>query len=146
MHRTDSPLARWRRSRQPLVVVALTAMLVLLTAPLRTVIAGCDLCPPDCPMHAAHRAAARGERGGAPRMHCHNAPGHADASERGPRVTRPPCGSHVAVAGLDLAPMLPSNPPPWMVAPRVVSAPPPHVATGARGADPPDTPPPRDRA
>jgi len=147
MYRTDSALSRWRQRRRPLVAVALTAVLMLLTAPLRTVVVGCDLCPPDCPMHAAHRAAAQAEHDGAPRMHCHNAASHgSSASEHGPRVTRPPCGSHAAVAGLDLAPMLPVSPLAWIVAPRIANAPPRHAASGNRGADPPDTPPPDARA
>jgi hypothetical protein len=148
MHRTDSLLWRWRHRRRPLVVLALTAVLMLLTAPLRTIIAGCDLCPPDCPMHAAHRAAAHVDEGDAPRMHCHNGGAtHRDgADSHAPRISRPPCGSHAAVTGLDLAPMLPAGPLAWIVAPRIAGAPPRLAAAGNRAADPPDTPPPDLRA
>lgn len=147
MYRTESALARWRRRRQRLVVVALTAVLVLLTAPLRTVAGACDLCPPDCPMHARHGAAADVERRGAPRPHCHNAPGHAAKAEHhGPRLTRPPCGSQAAVTGLDLVPMLPASPPRWVASPATSGVPPRHAHAGGRTADPPDPPPPDARA
>ena len=147
MSRRNSILARWRRSRRSLAAVALTAVLMLLLAPLRAVAAGCDLCPPDCPMHAHHHGAAPTDQGQAPHMHCHNGGAHhADASGRAPHWSRPPCGSHAAITGLDLAPMLPARPLPWLVAPRVASAPPRHAVAGSRAADPPDTPPPDARA
>ena len=142
MQRTDSALSRWRKRRGHLVAFALTAGLVLLTAPLRTVVGGCDLCPPDCPMHAAQAG-----HGGAPRMHCHNgSPQHAGASGHAPRLSRPPCGSHAAVSGLELVPMLPTGPLPWIVAPRIARAPARDASAGNRAADPPDTPPPDARA
>ncbi len=148
MPRTDSVLARWRRSQRSLVTFALTAALLLLTAPLRTVVAGCDLCPPDCPMHAAHRAAAHVDHGDAPQMHCHNGgtTRQSAAGDHAPRLSRPPCGSHAAVSGLDLAPMLPAGALPWTVVPRLAAAPARDAGTGNRSVDPPDTPPPDARA
>jgi hypothetical protein len=147
MPRTDSALARWRRSPRRLVAVAVTAALMLLAAPLRTLAGGCDLCPPDCPMHVRHGAAAGAEHGGARRMHCHNAPGQAaTAGDHAPRLTRPPCGSHAVVIGLELAPMLPASPLRWIAAPRISGAPPRHALAGSRTADPPDPPPPDARA
>lgn len=120
------------------------AALLLFVAPLRAIGGGCDLCPPDCPMHAAHRGAADTQQHGkgAPRLHCHNAPATADPATRAPRISRPPCGAHAVFGGLDLAPMLPARPLPWRVAPPTTTAPSWYAGLGSRGADPPDTPPP----
>lgn len=144
MPREDTILNRWRSQRRPLAAVALTAVLMLLMAPLRTVIGACDLCPPDCPMHAAHRADAAGAHQGAAHKRCHNAPASPDAGE--PRIARPSCGSHAAVVSLDLAPMLPPQPLSWLLAPRSEAVPHGAAALACRAADPPDTPPPDARA
>jgi hypothetical protein len=137
--------SRLRRERRPFPAVALLGVLMLLTAPLRVIVGGCDLCPPDCPMHAAHRGA-EAPRHGAPRMHCHNAPASADADPATARISRPPCGTHAAITGLDLAPMLPAQALTWAVAPRIARAPADGGRAANRAADPPDTPPPDARA
>lgn len=80
-------------------------------------------------------------------MHCHNAAAPADRGSTTPRISRPPCGTHAAVTALDLAPLLPSDPPPSCVtAPRVDNATLDSVRVADRTADPPDTPPPDTRA
>jgi hypothetical protein len=149
MTRSESPLARWRRRRGRFVGLALTAMLALLAAPLRAALrGGCDLCPPDCPMHASARAAASDAHRDAPPMRCHNA-GHTRREgdlARGHRLSRPPCGSHAALAGLELAPMLADGPLPWRVALQVAPTPQDHRLASGRSADPPDPPPPRAHA
>lgn len=144
MPRTDALLNRWRSQRRPFAAIALTAVLMLLLAPLRTVIAGCDLCPLDCPMHAAHRSGAPAAPGSAPHMRCHNAAATSDAA--GPRIARPPCGTHGVVLTLELAPMVPPQPLSWTVAPRVEPAMRDDVYAAHRATDPPDTPPPDVRA
>lgn len=142
--RGDAILGRWRGQRRSLAAIALTAALLLLTAPLRASVGGCDLCPPDCPMHAAHRGGAHAEqqRHGTPRLRCHNAPASADSATSAPRISRPPCGAHAAITGLDLAPMLPGGALSWRWAPRVAAAPPGSASSGGRCGEPPDTPPP----
>lgn len=147
MPHPNSILSRWRQQRRPLAAVALTVAVMLLTGPIRLAMGGCDLCPPDCPMHAAHHgAAAAREHHDAPRMKCHNAPAQPDADSGAPRISRPPCGTHAAITGVDLTPMLPVSPLRWRAASPVANLPAEYALAGSRGADPPDTPPPDARA
>jgi hypothetical protein len=142
MHHPTAILGRWRQQRRPLGAVALTMVLMLLAGPVRLAMGGCDLCPPDCPMHATH-----GEPGReAPRMKCHNAPAQAGADGGIPRLSRPPCGTHAAIHGLDVTPMLPASPLRWRATSPINTAPAHHARAGGRAADPPDTPPPDARA
>jgi hypothetical protein len=135
-----------RRLRMSRAAVAVTLVFALLLAPMRVAFQpGCDLCPPDCPMHhaPAGQPKCHGEHGAAA-LHCHNALGmHQRASgDRSPHLTRPPCGNHGAVEGLTLTPMILPGAVAWRVAPRVGSS---HLAPAqlaVRAADPPDTPPP----
>jgi hypothetical protein len=153
--RAGSALARWRRSRERLVVLALTATLALLTGPVRSALrVGCDLCPPDCPMHdtAQREKAEHGHDDQRPKMRCHNTPGAAahddttaDAAKQA-RFSKPSCGSHVALSGLDTTPMLPGGPPSWRVAEARGAVDAGRDARLGRDRDPPDTPPPVLRA
>ena len=149
VERTESPLARWRRRRGRIVALALTAVLAVLAAPLRTALrVGCDLCPPDCPMHERHLAAGPHADGRTTTLHCHNA-GHAPLAagpENRQRLTRPPCANHTAIVSLELGPMLPPRALPLRSEARRALAPPPPGLADGRGADPPDTPPPLARA
>lgn len=141
---------RFRRaSRQ---AGALLAVLALLLAPLRVALgADCDLCPPDCPMHATHgeRTAAAAEKASASVMKCHRAAAPAAASDDSgdaPRLGRPACDSHGALPGLVLAPMLL---PAALPGPRLPGSLHPGTAEplgAGRAAEPPDTPPPDRRA
>lgn len=133
-----------------MVALALTAVLALLSAPVRSALrVGCDLCPPDCPMHdaALRDKVAHGHDSEKPKLRCHNTPGAAAREEHGdsdrlPRFAKPACGSHVALTGLDTTPMLPASPPYWRVADRRAAAPAAGAATSGRDRDPPEIPPP----
>lgn len=138
--------------RGRMVAVALTAVLALLAAPMRSALrVGCDLCPPDCPMHdATHRQEPKhGHDEQRPKMRCHNTPGAAakpadDAKQ--PRFSKPACGSHVALSGLDTTHMLPASPPAWRVVESRGTLAGAGDPTHGRDRDPPDTPPPVLRA
>jgi hypothetical protein len=137
-----------------MVAVALTAVLALLAAPMRSALrVGCDLCPPDCPMHdAEHRQKPpHGHDEQRPKMRCHNTPGAAAddrhaADDRLPRFSKPACGSHVALSGLDTTHMLPASPPAWRVVESRGALAGAGDPTHGRDRDPPDTPPPVLRA
>ena len=113
---------------------------VLICAPLpRALRAECDLCPPTCPMHHHHTHAA--DPGMSPR--CHGAPNARSADTgRDPRVTRPPCGNHAAVAGLVVPPMILPSALPAPVVDGAARGPLADLAAHARLSEPPDTPPP----
>jgi len=136
-------------SSRSAAVLAITLALALLTAPWRAALeAGCDLCPPDCPMHrvaGAEHGAAHAARGvdEAPKMKCHNAVGaRPDHDGDLPRIARPACGTHGARAGLALAPMVLPEAVGGRPLPQARRAPGGATRMPARKADPPDTPPP----
>jgi len=143
--RSDSANVAVRMDRSR-IALAVTLALALLTAPMRVAFQpGCDLCPPDCPMHhaPAGQPKCHGDHGPAA-LHCHNALGMREraSGDHSPHLTRPPCGNHGAVPGLTLAPMILPNAVCALIAPRVGARPLAQAGLARRGADPPDTPPP----
>ncbi|MDX2170156.1 MAG: hypothetical protein SF182_24000 [Deltaproteobacteria bacterium] len=126
------------------IALAVLLALALFTAPMRVALRSeCDLCPPDCPMHRAEHG--HGEAPAGASMKCHNAPAAkvADATHgKLPRLSRPPCGTHGAMQGLALAPVILPDAVAWRVMPDVRRTLAPAAQPHARGVDPPDTPPP----
>jgi hypothetical protein len=128
--------ARGARRGWHLPAVALVLVLALPGAPIaRTLGAACDRCPAGCPMHAKTKK----------RLGCHETGAARDAHhgcERTPGIRVPGCG----FAGeLPLAWVAPAVLPPPPVSWPLAVAPAPALALArppARGADPPDPPPP----
>jgi hypothetical protein len=107
----------------------------------------CEICPPKCPMHEGRGAPEDGHPDApmAAPMKCHGAPAaaasHGDTG-KGPKLSRPSCGSHSGVAAPGVPPMIL---PPALPVDTIAAAglrPSRSSALHQRATTPPETPPP----